>query len=75
MIKQLLLSFVYIHDAGIIHRDLKPENILIHLDDKQNIKEIKIIDFGFAKFVKDGHKLYETCGTPNYVGITSEYYL
>lgn len=62
------MSLIYIHDAGIIHRDLKPENILIRMSDKKCIKEIKIIDFGFAKFVKDDGKFYDTCGTPNYVG-------
>ncbi len=37
-----------IHSKGIIHRDLKPSNILI---DKNN--NVKIIDFGISKFIKD----------------------
>jgi Serine/threonine protein kinase len=65
--KQLLNSFNYLHGAGVIHRDIKPENILISLDEKKNVKDIKIIDFGFAKFITPGTLLKETCGTPNYV--------
>lgn len=34
------------HHKGICHRDLKPDNILIN---KNNLKKIKIIDFGIAK--------------------------
>lgn len=69
VMKQLLDCLSYLHDTGIIHRDLKPENILILLDPStQKIKEIKLIDFGFAKFVTEDHKLTETCGTPNYAG-------
>jgi len=68
--KQLLISIYYLHSIGIIHRDIKPENILITLGNNSEVKELKIIDFGFAKLVNDTRKLSETCGTPNYVGIS-----
>lgn len=67
--QQLFDAFGYMQSVEIIHRDIKPENIMISLnEDKTKIKEIKIIDFGFAKFVTPGGILKETCGTPNYVG-------
>ena len=69
IMKQLLISVYYLHSIGIIHRDIKPENILITLGSNSEVKELKIIDFGFAKLVNDTHKISETCGTPNYVGI------
>jgi len=39
---------------------LKPENIMINYDGS-----IKLVDFGFAKFVP--RKTYTLCGTPNYM--------
>ena len=37
---------------GIIHRDLKLENILVAVDNvNKSVSYVKIIDFGFAKFV------------------------
>lgn len=38
-----------IHGAGVIHRDLKPENIMIKIKNGK-IKDLKLIDFGFAIF-------------------------
>lgn len=68
IMKKLLTSVYYLHSIGIMHRDLKPENILITLGNDGSIRELKIIDFGFAKLVNEGVKVTETCGTPNYVG-------
>ncbi|XP_050667258.1 phosphorylase b kinase gamma catalytic chain, skeletal muscle/heart isoform isoform X1 [Leptidea sinapis] len=62
IMRQVLEGVRYIHDKDIVHRDLKPENIL--LDDQLNVK---ITDFGFAKVLKDGEKLFELCGTPGYL--------
>lgn len=41
-------------------RDLKPENLLL-----DNQGHIKIIDFGFAKYVPD--ITWTLCGTPDYL--------
>ncbi|XP_039752168.1 phosphorylase b kinase gamma catalytic chain, liver/testis isoform isoform X2 [Pararge aegeria] len=62
IMRQVLEGIRYIHRKSIVHRDLKPENIL--LDDQLNVK---ITDFGFAKVLKDGEKLFELCGTPGYL--------
>lgn len=69
IMKQLITSIYFLHNIGIIHRDLKPENLLISLGDFEQVKEVKIIDFGFAKLINEGEKLRDTCGTPNYVGM------
>lgn len=51
--RQVLEGVRFIHRKNIVHRDLKPENIL--LDDQLNVK---ITDFGFAKMLKEGEKLF-----------------
>lgn len=59
ILKEILGTLLYLHQKGITHRDVKLENILVTNDqlDPTNIdlpvKNIKVIDFGFAlKYVK-----------------------
>lgn len=49
------------HSCDVSHRDLKPENILIDAN-----KNIKIGDFGFSTFTREGKALMTSCGSPNY---------
>ena len=65
IMRQLVSGIKYLHSKGknkweILHRDLKLENILLHFDNeddrvnKRILKaKIKIIDFGFARYLKD----------------------
>lgn len=46
----------------VVHRDIKCENIL--LDACENIK---ITDFGFARFLKFGEKSKTFCGSRTYL--------
>ncbi|GAB9473200.1 Camk protein kinase [Globisporangium polare] len=66
LVKILLTTIQFCHDADIVHRDLKPENLL--LTNKADVADIKLADFGFAKQVQvDGEGLATACGTPGYV--------
>ncbi|XP_030379878.1 cGMP-dependent protein kinase, isozyme 1-like isoform X2 [Scaptodrosophila lebanonensis] len=57
-----LQAFGYLHARGIVYRDLKPENLMI--DHKGYVK---LVDFGFAKYIGSGSKTWTFCGTPEYV--------
>lgn len=65
LVKVLLESIKFIHDANVVHRDLKPENLL--LSSLEDDADIKLADFGFAKKVAVSEGLVTACGTPGYV--------
>ena len=59
---QLLGGVNFLAGHGIVHGDLKPRNILI--DDEGNLK---ICDFGLGARLKPGRRLFEECGTLQYM--------
>lgn len=61
----LLEAIRYLHLRGIVHRDLKPENVMLEMEG-DTIKNIKIIDFGFAKISLPTQTLGDQCGTLAY---------
>ncbi|MDP3114011.1 MAG: bifunctional serine/threonine-protein kinase/formylglycine-generating enzyme family protein, partial [Candidatus Cloacimonadaceae bacterium] len=48
--KQIVNALAYAHSKEIIHRDIKPSNIMIDASDN-----IKVMDFGIARLMSDGH--------------------
>ncbi len=51
--KMLEEKIVKLHNAGIMHNDLHSDNIMVILDNNEELKDVKIIDFGFAQYIKD----------------------
>ena len=65
LLSQMLDGLHYLHDEiGIVHRDIKPENFLIY--NVENRNKVKLIDFGFATYCKNGETMTEQLGTPQY---------
>lgn len=58
---EALAAIRYLHSNKIVFRDLKAENLLISASG-----HIKLIDFGFAKFLDNG-RARTLCGTPEYM--------
>ena len=46
----LIKSISILHENNIIHCDLKLENIIVNIDENNDIKELKIIDFDVSVF-------------------------
>ena len=71
LMKQIVSAIKYLHDKTILHRDLKLDNILVNFDDEKDKKEnnilkakVKIIDFGFARYLKKEELAYSILGSP-----------
>jgi serine/threonine protein kinase len=52
---QVANGLAYAHERGLVHRDIKPGNIMLtyfKTEGKQPILQVKLLDFGIAKLVK-----------------------
>lgn len=71
LVRSILSAIQHMHERGIMHRDLKPENMLLtrkeHHHDVTRMLDVKIIDFGFAKVMKDGATSTSFLGTGGYL--------
>jgi len=67
MIRQIISAVHSCHQNQVTHRDIKPENILVSEGSSgAEHLELKLSDFGLAAMIRS-EKLYDTCGTPEYV--------
>ncbi|CAH1798050.1 unnamed protein product [Owenia fusiformis] len=63
-VKQILLGIKHMHSKRIAHLDLKPENVMLLNKNSQNIK---LIDFGLSRVIKQGEFHRDMIGTPEFV--------
>ena len=64
LIEMLAAGLSHIHKSGFIHFDIKVRNVLINLDENENVKNVKIADFGLAsneiEGLRGGHNMKGT---------------
>ena len=65
IIRNILEGLNYLHSHKIIHRDIKPENIM--LKDSNDLRSIKIGDFGFSTLLNEDEIKKIDCGTIIYM--------
>ena len=63
--KQSFSALKYLHKNLISHRDIKPENFL--LKNKDDISNIKLIDFGLSKDFSETKVMQTPSGSPYYI--------
>jgi serine/threonine protein kinase len=67
--KQTTQIVNFLHSNDIVHRDLKLDNLMISWDSPTKMNKValvKLSDFDFADYEKDGAPLYVPCGSPPY---------
>ena len=65
-INKLINQSRYLHNKGIAHCDLKPENVLLS-DPDTAFPQIKLCDFGYARFIEESQFRQTMVGTPAYL--------
>ena len=69
--KNILKGLSNLNSQNIIHRDLKLDNIIFNYENQEDLilkkikkAQIKIIDFGFARYLEKNEKAESILGTP-----------
>lgn len=72
-IRQAALGLEHARQMGLVHRDIKPANLIVLQEPKTGFPQIKIVDLGLARFVRESGEDAELTdtgqilGTPDYI--------
>ena len=73
-VQNILKGIVYLNKNNLIHRDIKSDNILLHYENEEDLithnfikSKIKIIDFGFSRYLEQDELAGSLVGTPIYM--------
>lgn len=68
---QIASAMLTLQSKGVVHRDLKPQNLLLHhsgnVFPSPSEIQVKIADFGFARFLPGEMMAATLCGSPMYM--------
>ena len=71
IMRQLVSGLQYLHNNKILHRDLKLDNVLINFEKEEDKNafnllkcNVKIIDFGFARYLENNTLAQSVLGSP-----------
>lgn len=65
LVAQILAALKHLHEKNIVHCDLKPENVLLSSDEE--LPQVKLCDFGFARIIGEKSFRRSVVGTPAYL--------
>ena len=67
-LNQVAKGVAFLHQHDIVHRDIKPQNVLIKwTDPKKKLFDIKLADFGYARYWDHNMPLVSLAGSPAFM--------
>ncbi|ORX44069.1 Pkinase-domain-containing protein [Hesseltinella vesiculosa] len=72
-LKHLVSALRFLRSQNLVHRDIKPQNLLLVSPeevglDKNDLPQLQVADFGFARFLPSSTMADTLCGSPLYMG-------